>query len=494
MVNELSNMIIVDEIDRLCVAYDKAKEYVAKLTSNIDQQIEIWQYRRQIIFEQSRQSKSSSSCDFFLPKTQRINDLTIQTVEALCRADLLLEQIHRIDPKSAILPASTSTLVSTRPNQTIMSSSHVRQPTPSFPKQSPISHARTHEQSMPFVPAIRNTQQSISGRLSNLNTKEKTGFQPVITPQSSTNVMENPSRTTPVHTQNMNYYANNGPLSFPRTTPSSSSPWYVIRTTPSEHVSSPFRGTSSVPLLTRNQLLRTKEKVKLQRISSGTIWFPAKIEIIDTLSGFYVENLDRNVNKRFSQMQNQLHNHYDELEKSNQLVPLQNIAIGDFGVAKYSEDDRWYRARLIMCEGQNSIKIVFVDFGNIEIKSINDFYPLHKMFTDLPAQAIACSLSEAFPRSENENSAVWPEEAVQMFKQIVLDKEVKIHFVDSEEGTERWPLHFVRVLIGDQSLTDLPELQQFIEPRSNRDIAEIMAPCLTEQEYILFNVPISEDD
>ena len=86
--------------------------------------------------------------------------------------------------------------------------------------------------------------------------------------------------------------------------------------------------------------------------------------------------------------------YYDELEKSNQLVPLQNIAIGDFGVAKYSEDDHWYRARLIMCEGQNSIKIVYVDFGNIEIKSMNDFYPLHKPFTDLPAQAIACSLSE----------------------------------------------------------------------------------------------------
>jgi hypothetical protein len=75
-------------------------------------------------------------------------------------------------------------------------------------------------------------------------------------------------------------------------------------------------------------------------------------------------------------------------------MPLENVAIGDFGVAKYSEDHRWYRARLIMCEGHNQIKIVFVDFGNIEIKSINDFFPLQKLFTDLPAQAIACSLSE----------------------------------------------------------------------------------------------------
>ncbi len=75
-------------------------------------------------------------------------------------------------------------------------------------------------------------------------------------------------------------------------------------------------------------------------------------------------------------------------------MPLENIAIGDFGVAKYSEDNQWYRARLIMCEEHDQIKIVFVDFGNIEIKSINDFFPIHKLFTDLPAQAIACSLSQ----------------------------------------------------------------------------------------------------
>jgi hypothetical protein len=85
--------------------------------------------------------------------------------------------------------------------------------------------------------------------------------------------------------------------------------------------------------------------------------------------------------------------YYNDLDKSNQLTPLDNVAIGDFGVAKYSEDNRWYRARLIMREGHEQIKIVFVDFGNIEIKSIKAFFPLYKLFTDLPAQAIACSLS-----------------------------------------------------------------------------------------------------
>jgi hypothetical protein len=82
------------------------------------------------------------------------------------------------------------------------------------------------------------------------------------------------------------------------------------------------------------------------------------------------------------------------LEGIGQLPPLENIAIGDFGVAKYEGDNQWYRARLIMCEEQNRIKIVYVDFGNIEVKSIREFYQLHQLFTVLPAQAIAGSLSQ----------------------------------------------------------------------------------------------------
>lgn len=76
------------------------------------------------------------------------------------------------------------------------------------------------------------------------------------------------------------------------------------------------------------------------------------------------------------------------------MLPLDNIGIGDFGVAKFSEDNRWYRARVVMSEEQDSIRIVFIDFGNIETKHISEFFPLDKSYADLPAQAIACTLSD----------------------------------------------------------------------------------------------------
>jgi len=80
------------------------------------------------------------------------------------------------------------------------------------------------------------------------------------------------------------------------------------------------------------------------------------------------------------------------------------------------------------------------------------------------------------------------------FKDEVTDKIVEVCFADQEEGTEQWPLHFVKIIVNNQSVTNLLTLQQRIDPRPNCFIAEQMAPSLSQQEYILFNVPISEDD
>jgi hypothetical protein len=119
-----------------------------------------------------------------------------------------LEQIIRIDPKSRILPTSTS--FSTRPSNTNVSLSHIHQPTPSLIKQQQqplIPNGKVNGQHPLPIPVIRSQQQTLSGRLSTLLTQEKTGFKPVILPQSSLNMLENPSRLTPIHSQSINHHS-----------------------------------------------------------------------------------------------------------------------------------------------------------------------------------------------------------------------------------------------------------------------------------------------
>jgi hypothetical protein len=98
--------------------------------------------------------------------------------------------------------------------------------------------------------------------------------------------------------------------------------------------------------------------------------------------------------------------HYSK--QANTTVPLQNISIGDFCVARFSEDQLWYRARVVLNNGMElisknsnldfisdeSVLIVFIDYGNSESKPPNEIYPLLESLARLPSMTVACTLNE----------------------------------------------------------------------------------------------------
>ncbi len=154
-----------------------------------------------------------------MPKTQRINELTLEAVEgskyflfliwiyfyfysALCRVDLLIEQILRIDPKSRIIPTSTSLLIRPSDIDIRQSTSSLIKPQPQ--QQLPIFNGRLNGQPTMPVPVLRTQQQTLSGRY----TQEKTSFKPVIIQQQQPplNISENTSRPSSVHPQNHSHY------------------------------------------------------------------------------------------------------------------------------------------------------------------------------------------------------------------------------------------------------------------------------------------------
>lgn len=97
------------------MSYGKAQEYLTKISDGIQKDFEFWQNRRSAIADQM----GSVSVDILLPKTQRMNDLIIEAVQSedfsrdipleshfndmfivdLCRVDLLIEQVVRLEPK-----------------------------------------------------------------------------------------------------------------------------------------------------------------------------------------------------------------------------------------------------------------------------------------------------------------------------------------------------------------------------------------------------------
>jgi hypothetical protein len=144
---------------------------------------------------------------------------------ALCRVDLLVEQILRIDPKSVTQtrPIPTSTSFSARSIDTNVSHlttntgfppnfHHVPSPSLNSTKQQqqsyaePISNGKTlGQQSFP-MPVIRTQQQTSLNRLSTTTTNEKVGFKPIEQQQSSI-ISDNTPRPTPIHPQTNHYPA-----------------------------------------------------------------------------------------------------------------------------------------------------------------------------------------------------------------------------------------------------------------------------------------------
>lgn len=307
------------------MAYQKAKDYVGQISTGLDQQIDTWTNRRQII-----QMETSPSYDYLLPKTQRINELLLEAVEgskfrcifnrnerffssssALCRVELLVEQITRIDPKFLHVTRSNENRVelprSFYPNSLSIDSTNVNGK--SFDSTTAPPPPMTHPPG--FQPAQRSP------------VNVKTHFKPVaqappqiLTPSAS------PSKFTPVHRPTLQYAPTAPPpgLSVPifdRFVEFSSSNFIlesprVVDSTVDESIDSKLCSiVASTFVSSVNEdfdrietffFLGVKEKVKLQRIAGGMIWKQAQITVVDSLSGFCVQNWDKNVKNRFDRL------------------------------------------------------------------------------------------------------------------------------------------------------------------------------------------------
>ncbi|CAM4754636.1 unnamed protein product [Rotaria magnacalcarata] len=229
----------------------------------------------------------------------------------------------------------------------------------------------------------------------------------------------------------------------------------------------------------------SKVRVKMQVIPSGTIWRHADIPIVDHPSAFFASNQDPRVAEQFNLMSIEMNNYYSK--PANTTMPLQNISIGDFCVARFSEDQLWYRARVVL-NNNESVLVVYIDYGNSESKPPNEIYPLIESLTRLPAMTVACTLNEVFPSNEN----FWTSEATDAFNMIVKNRIVEIHF--QESVGEQWPLHFVKVILDGQPIAQHTKLAQYITYVRNEQIALHFNDKLTPMEYILYNVAVVESD
>ena len=93
-------------------------------------------------------------------------------------------------------------------------------------------------------------------------------------------------------------------------------------------------------------------------------------------------------------------------ECSSDVYYVDGIAV----VARFSADNRWYRAIIIssvQCDPEDKdistrrkqYNVLYVDFGNSEAVHAQNILPLLEEFSDLPMETIPCKLADIEPPS-----------------------------------------------------------------------------------------------
>ncbi|VDI51658.1 tudor domain-containing protein 1/4/6/7 [Mytilus galloprovincialis] len=98
-------------------------------------------------------------------------------------------------------------------------------------------------------------------------------------------------------------------------------------------------------------------------------------------------------------------------------------------IAKFSEDEQWYRAEIINSKGDD-LEVLFVDYGNTETVSKSSAKSIKKQYYSMPVQGIKCSLNNLKP-----NGKSWSEKSNDDFSTLTTDKNTEMKFISLSSGT-----------------------------------------------------------
>lgn len=81
----------------------------------------------------------------------------------------------------------------------------------------------------------------------------------------------------------------------------------------------------------------------------------------------------------------------DRLKTASTFLPLNTFEIGTICAANYSEDNQWYRAK-ILSHSENGTEVLYIDYGNTAITNETRMLPVD--IINIPPLAKRCTLQK----------------------------------------------------------------------------------------------------
>ena len=129
---------------------------------------------------------------------------------------------------------------------------------------------------------------------------------------------------------------------------------------------------------------------------------------------FWAQVVHQN-SKNLFRMQDDLNTEYQN-RKHITYVPT----IGEMCVAKFSEDQKFYRVDVQCVNYNGTVDILYVDYGHSETVTTEQLWHLRPIFFSLPRQAVRMSLADIVP-----SEGSWSDNAIAHFRSKVTKREVE---------------------------------------------------------------------
>lgn len=117
---------------------------------------------------------------------------------------------------------------------------------------------------------------------------------------------------------------------------------------------------------------------------------------------FYVQLMDDNQFVEFLEFERTMQTYYEDIRLRSEIVLLKKPQLGQMCVAKYAENDQWYRALIKeISDRQKHVRVFFIDYGNEEVIPVDgNLLLLNEQFHAFPPMAIGCCLDGVKPLTD----------------------------------------------------------------------------------------------
>ncbi|XP_061170939.1 tudor domain-containing 6-like [Saccostrea echinata] len=120
----------------------------------------------------------------------------------------------------------------------------------------------------------------------------------------------------------------------------------------------------------------------------GSTKEPCIFQEVDSLHSFYLLLVGQSYREELSVLEEKLKNF---VEKSSS--PYQPVK-DEIVLAKFSEDGKWYRAKVLEVLGESAFKVYFIDYGNVDLNTPVDIRQIDPSLLSVPNFTIHCRLAD----------------------------------------------------------------------------------------------------